>query len=114
MALMRPQPVEFLDPGRLGQDGSFPALGPIRADAFTHDEVLALKRAQSRPIHVVFPVKDAAEAANLDHLLTLLDPLAQPLLDGGWIALAGRPGPLLRAHPEISLAAPSRPTVSSS
>jgi len=96
MALMRPQPVEFLDPRRLAQDSSFPALGPIRADAFTHDDVLALKQAQSRPIHVVFPVKDAGEAANLDHLLTLLDPLAQPLLDGGWIAFGGEdPGPLL-------------------
>ena len=96
MALMRPQPVEFLDPRRLGQDGSFPALGPIRADAFTHDDVLALKRAQSRPIHVVFPVKDAAEAANLEHLLALLDPLAQPLLDCGWLAFGGEdPGPLL-------------------
>jgi hypothetical protein len=107
MALRRLQMVEFLDPRRLGREGPFPALGAIRAEAFTPDEVLALRRAEPRPIHVAFPVKDAGEAANLDHLLTLLDPLAPAWLDGGWLAFGGEdPGQLLeltRKYPWLRL-----------
>ena len=93
---MQPQPVEFLDPLRVGREGFFPALGLIKADAFTLENILSLKRAESRSIHVVFPVKDAAEAANLKKLLVLLDPLAQPLIDRGWLAFGGdNPGELV-------------------
>ena len=96
MALRGPQPVEFLDPRRLGRQGPFPALGAIRAEAFGRDEVLALRRAEPLPIHVAFPVKDAGEAANLDYLLTLLDPLAPAWFDSGWLAFGGEnPGQLL-------------------
>jgi hypothetical protein len=90
------RPVEFLDPRRLGREGPFPVLGAVKAEAFTYDEVLALQRAEPRPIHVVFPVKDAGEAANLDHLLAILDPLAKSLGAGGWLAFGGdNPGQLL-------------------
>lgn len=96
MGLRRPQPAEFLDPLRLGREGLFPVLGLIKADSFTLKTIVSLKRAESHPIHVVFPVKEAAEAANLKKLLALLDPLAQPLIDRGWLAFGGdKPGELL-------------------
>jgi hypothetical protein len=90
------RPVEFLDPRRLGREGPFPVLGTVKAEAFTYDDVLTLQRAEPRPIQVVFPVKDAGEAANLDHLLATLDPLAKSLGAGGWLAFGGdNPGQLL-------------------
>lgn len=107
MALRRPQPVEFLEPRRLGREGPFPALGAIRAEAFGRDEVLALRRAEPRHILVAFPVKDAGEAANLDQVLARLDPLAPAWLDGGWLAFGGDdPGQLLeliRKYPWLRL-----------
>lgn len=86
---MRPQPIEFLNPHRHDRDARFPALGLVKADAFTIENILSLKQAESVAIHVVFPVKNAAESANLEKLLALLAPLAQPLIDGGWLAFGG-------------------------
>lgn len=97
MGIDRSKPAEFLNPHLVGREGPVPALGLIRADAFKLENVVSLKQTESRPIHVVFPVKEAAEAANLEKLLAILDPLAAPLLDGGWLAFGGEePGELIK------------------
>jgi hypothetical protein len=96
MGLIRPQPVEFVDPLRLDREGPFPPLGVIKADAFTFEHIFSLKRTEFHPVHLVFPVKDAAEGANLKELLARLDPLAEPLIDKGWLAFGGDdPGDLI-------------------
>lgn len=97
MGLVRTEPAIFLEPHRLGRAGNFPALGLVRAEAFGLEEIIALKQAEPRPVHVVFPVKEAAEAANLEKLLGILEPLAPLLIDGGWLAFGGEdPGDLVR------------------
>lgn len=90
------KPMVFLNPRGLGRELSFPPLGLLKAEAFELAEVIALKRAASVPIHVVFPVKEAQEAANLEKLCVLLEPLHPLLFDQGWLALGGdEPGALL-------------------
>lgn len=97
MELVVPQPAVFLDPHLLGRDGVFPALGLVNAEAFALGEIVTLKRIEPRPVHVVFPVKEASEAANLEKLLALLNPFAPLLIDGGWLAFGGEdPGELNR------------------
>jgi len=64
-----------------------PALGLVEARAFALTDVVALKQADPRPVHLVFPVKDASEAINLSKLLAILDPLARSVIDAGWLAL---------------------------
>ncbi len=58
-------------------------------------------------MHVVFPVKEASEAANLEKLLAILNPLAPLLIDGGWLAFGGEdPGELVqltRQYPWLRL-----------
>jgi hypothetical protein len=108
MGLVLPKPAAFLDPHLVGRDGHFPTLGLVRADAFELAEIVTLKRTEPRPVHVVFPVKEAAEAANLEKLLVKLDPLAPQLIDGGWLAFGGEedPGELVRLtqdHPWLHL-----------
>ncbi len=97
MGLVWPKPAVFLDPHLLGREGPFPALGLIKADALGLGDILTLKRSEPRPVHVVFPVKEAAEAANLAKLLAVLDPLAPLLIDAGWLAFGGEdPGELVK------------------
>jgi hypothetical protein len=107
MGLSRPQPAEFLQPYLLGRAGPFPALGLIRAEAFELEDIVRLKQTEARPVHLVFPVKEAAEAANLEKLLAILAPLAPLLLDGGWLAFGGEePGELIeltRQYPWLHL-----------
>ncbi len=95
MGLIPSRPLSFLDPYHLGQGSVCPPLGLIRADAWPVADLVALKQRQARPLHVVFPVKDSSEAANLEHLLTILQPLAGTFIDAGWLACgASDPGAL--------------------
>ncbi len=107
MGLVWPKPPVFLDPHIVGREGPFPALGLVKAEAFELRDIVTLKRAEPRPVQVVFPVKDASEAPNLARLLAILDPLAPLLIDGGWLAFGGEdPGELVsltRLHPWLRL-----------
>ncbi|MGQ9921678.1 MAG: hypothetical protein ACUVRZ_10170 [Desulfobacca sp.] len=95
MGLASGRPLPFLDPQQLGQDGPCPPLGLLRADVWRAADLIALKQRQSRPVQVIFPVKDGSEAANLAELAAILDPLAGTLIDAGWLACgAHEPGDL--------------------
>lgn len=88
-------PAKFIDPQRHGLEDPWPALGLVQAEAWALDEVVKLKMQASRPVFVIFPVKDASEAVNLEKLLVILEPLVPDLLDGAWLACGSRePGEL--------------------
>jgi hypothetical protein len=107
MGLVVAEPAVFLDPYRLGREGPFPALGLLKSDAFTLPDILTLRQAEPRKVYVVFPVKEASEAANLQKLLAILDPLAPQVIDGGWLAFGGEDlgelPKLTQAHPWLRL-----------
>jgi glucosyl-3-phosphoglycerate synthase len=67
-----------------------PALGLIPPDSFDLEALEALKQAEDVPVHLVFPLGSAREAANLGDLLAVLRPLLGSLVDQVWIAFGGR------------------------
>jgi len=83
-------PPEVIRPGVWGRDAALPPLGLIPAGSFSVPEVLAAKAREGAPVHVVFPVGDAREAANLKNLLAILAPLAGTVIDRVWLAFGGR------------------------
>jgi len=95
MGVEAPRLGAFLDPHRLGAGSVCPALGLLQAEAWGLEELMALKKGQSRQIHVVFPVRDEGEAANVAALAAILEPLAGSFIDAGWLACgASEPGAL--------------------
>ena len=92
MGLKAPLASAFLEPYRLGVGSVCPALGLVPAEAWPLTDLLALKKRQGRQVHVVFPVKDGGEAANVAALAAALEPLAGGFIDAGWLA-CGHPEP---------------------
>ncbi len=88
-------------------DAALPPLGLVPAGSFTLEALLAAKAREALPVHLVFPVGRAWEAANLDRLLGMLAPLQGSLIDRIWLAFGGRrPGALARLparHPGVEL-----------
>lgn len=118
MGLDPVRPLALLDPHRLGVGSLCPPLGLIPADAWGLADLVALKERQALPVHIVFPVKDDGETANVAQLAAILAPLAGPLIDQGWLAcgasdpgaLAALPGkfPWLNLFPARRLAPPDQ------
>ncbi len=95
MGLASERPLTFLDPYHLGQGSPCPPLGLLGADAWRAADLVALKQHQARPVHVIFPVKDSSEAANVAKLAAILNPLVGTIIDAGWLACgASDPGDL--------------------
>lgn len=83
-------PPEVIDPGRWPREKALPPLGLIHGGSLDLGQVLALKDAAGRPVHVVFPVGSPREVGNLRSLLAILAPLRGQLIDRIWIAFGGR------------------------
>ncbi len=83
-------PPEVIQPNRWERDAALPRLGLIPAGGFDPAEILAFKRAEAIPVHLVFPVGNAREARNLRKLLAIVRPLHGQLVDRVWIAFGGR------------------------
>jgi hypothetical protein len=100
-------PPEVIQPRRWDRDAVLPRLGLIPAGGFDLAEILAFKRAEEIPVHLVFPVKNSREAPNLRKLLAILQPLQEKLVDRVWIAFgAQRPGALpklARDYPGLTI-----------
>jgi len=92
MGLGPGNPLTFLDPYHLGEGSPCPPLGLLRAAAWRIEDLIGLKQRQARPVHIIFPVKDGGEAANLAELAAILNPLAGAIIDAGWLA-CGAPDP---------------------
>jgi glucosyl-3-phosphoglycerate synthase len=73
---------------------------------------MRLKEAEGVPVHLVFPLASAREAANLGDLLAVLEPILPRLVNQVWIAYGGpRPEALRRltaAWPRVKVLAASR------
>jgi hypothetical protein len=88
-------PMPFLDPYALGIGSTCPALGLMRAEAWPPADLVALKQRRGRAVHVVFPVKSGAEAANVARLVAILAPWMGSFIDAVWLACgATEPGDL--------------------
>lgn len=95
-------PPPVIQPERWAREASLPPLGLIPAGSLGLGEVLTFKAAENVPVHLVFPVGHAREAANLRGLLGILWPLRGPLVDRVWIAFGGRrPGGLVKLTQEF-------------
>jgi len=62
----------------------------IPGGSFDPEMVTRLKQAAGAPVHLVFPLREARGAANLNALLLMLRPLLGSLIDQAWIAYGGR------------------------
>ena len=82
-------------------------LGLLPAASFNLDELVAIKQREQAPVLVVFPVRSSRETENLQHLLTILQPLSGRFIDQIWIAFGGqRLGKLSRlthAYPTVKI-----------
>lgn len=108
---MSPAP-EVIRPGAWDREAALPPLGLVPAGSFAVPQVAAAKDREAVPVHVVFPVGDAREAANLKELLAILAPLAGTVMDRVWLAFGGeREGGLARlaaGYPWVELFAARR------
>ncbi len=87
--------MSFLDPYGLGPGSTCPPLGLMMAEAWQAPDLVALKQRQGRAVHVVFPVKSGAEAANVANLVTILAPWVGSFIDAVWLACGdNEPGDL--------------------
>ena len=86
---MSSQP-EIIHPLNRERAAPLPALGLIPPGSFAVETVLELKQAAGVPVHLVFPLGRAREAANLASLLRSLQPFFTTLIDGVWIAFGGK------------------------
>lgn len=78
------------------QPKKLPPLSLVAAENFPPSSVTAQRQAAAVPVLVLFPVRDAGEAANLQELLAILAPFQPALFDGVWLALGSQePGSLL-------------------
>ncbi len=83
-------PPPVIQPDLWDRDAVLPRLGLIPAGAFDLAEILAFKKEERIPVHLVFPVGNSREAHNLQKLLAILWPLQGQLVDRVWIAFGGR------------------------
>jgi len=89
----------LIKPGDWERSATLPALGLLPVGSIDRKELIATKQTRKVPVHVVFPVGTAREAANLARLVAILEPLQQTLIDQVWIAFGGqRPGNLARLN----------------
>lgn len=87
----------LINPADWGRAARLPSLGLLRSGSLSLEELLHIKQVEDLPVHLVFPVGAAREAANLARLLAILTPLHRKLIDQVWIAFGGqRPGNLAR------------------
>ncbi|MFP3868055.1 MAG: hypothetical protein ACLFUU_07825 [Desulfobacteraceae bacterium] len=80
----------LIRPGEWGRAAPLPALGLLLSGSLNLEKLITIKRTENLPVHVVFPVGTAREAANLARLLTILEPLYPTLIDRLWIAFGGQ------------------------
>jgi len=81
---------EIIHPLNRERAAPLPALGLIPPGSFALDAVAGLKQEAGVPVHLVFPLGRAREAANLQNLLGLVKPFHTPLIDQVWIAFGGQ------------------------